>query len=161
MDSNGDGSGLTYWTIALIMAATLFLVYVIKRFRGCRKRANERHAAEAARDARFHALALMPRNQVDRLNDRLEELDINITNNARRHLGMPLTSRPTPRRDVRGGKIHSNTESSTAGPGKKTPCPSFRNSPPEATPRFISVYTLPSQIPTSKLRVYLLIILLK
>ena len=78
MDSNGDGSGLTYWTIALIMAATLFLVYVIKRFRACRKRANERHAAEAARDARFHALALMPRNQVDRLNDRLEELDINI-----------------------------------------------------------------------------------
>ena len=78
MDSNGDGSGLTYWTIALIMAATLFLVYVIKRFRACRKRANERHAAETARDARFHALALMPRNQVDRLNDRLEELDINI-----------------------------------------------------------------------------------
>ena len=37
MGSNGDGSGLTYWTIALIMAATLFLVYVIKRFRACRK----------------------------------------------------------------------------------------------------------------------------
>ena len=102
MDSNGDGSGLTYWTIALIMAATLFLVYVIKRFRACRKRANERHAAEAARDARFHALALMPRNQVDRLGDRLEELDININERQAPPREAPdIEANPPPRRQRR------------------------------------------------------------
>ena len=77
MDSNGDGSGLTYWTIFLISAATLLLVYVIRRFMACRKRANEKRDAEAARNARVHALALMPRNHVDGLNDRFVELDIN------------------------------------------------------------------------------------
>ena len=77
MDSNGDGSGLTYWTIFLIAAATLLLVYVIRRFLACRRRANDKRDAEAARNARVHALALMPRNNVDGLNDRFAEIDIN------------------------------------------------------------------------------------
>ena len=89
MDSNGDGSGLTYWTIFLISAATLLLVYVIRRFMACRKRANEKRDAEAARNARVYAQALMPRNNVDGPNDRFVELDINVNE-----------QRPPPPRDL-------------------------------------------------------------
>ena len=78
MDSNGDGSGLTYWTIFLIAAATLLIVYVLKRAMACRKRQYEKRDAEAARIARAHAIALIPRNHVDRLADRLDEIDINV-----------------------------------------------------------------------------------
>ncbi len=78
MDSNGDGSGLTYWTIFLIAAATLLAVYVLKRLMACRKRQSQRRDAEAAREARAHALALIPRAQIDRLADRMEEVDINV-----------------------------------------------------------------------------------
>ena len=77
MDSNGDGSGLTYWTIFLIAAATLLAVYILKRIMACRKRHSQKRDAEAAKVARAHALALIPRNNVDGLNDRFVELDIN------------------------------------------------------------------------------------
>ena len=105
MDSNGDGSGLTYWTIFLIAAATLLLVYVIKRSMACRRRANEKRDAEAAKNARVHALALMPRNHVDRLNDRFDEVDINV-NDQRQAPGPPrdiadLEANAPPRRQRR------------------------------------------------------------
>ena len=102
MDSNGDGSGLTYWTIFLISAATLLLVYVIRRFLACRRRANEKRDAEAARNARVHALALMPRNNVDGLGDRFAEIDINDQRQAPppRDLN-DIEANPPPRRQRR------------------------------------------------------------
>ena len=102
MDSNGDGSGLTYWTIFLISAATLLLVYVIRRFLACRRRANEKRDAEAARNARVHALALMPRNNVDGLNDRFAEIDINDQRQAPPPQDLnDIEANPPPRRQRR------------------------------------------------------------
>ena len=101
MDSNGDGSGLTYWTIFLIAAATLLLVYVLKRLRASRKRANEKRDAEAARNARVQALALMPRNHVDRLNDRFDEVDINEPRQAPLRDAPDLEANAPPRRQRR------------------------------------------------------------
>ena len=46
-------------------------------FLACQRRANEKREAEAARTARVHALALMPRNNVDGRGNRFAEIDIN------------------------------------------------------------------------------------
>ena len=75
LDSNGDGSGLTVWSILLIVAGTLVVVYVLRRFKACRKKAKIQRCAQESRQARLEAIALMPR-QFD--NDRFEEIDVRV-----------------------------------------------------------------------------------
>ena len=73
LDSNGDGSGLTMWSILLIVAATLIAVYILKRLRTCRKKAKLQRSAQ---QARLEAIALMPCHAFD--NDRFEEIDVRV-----------------------------------------------------------------------------------
>ena len=89
LDSNGDGSGLTIWTVLLIAALTLLAYYIVQKIRKCRKRAKLHRKEKEARETRMEHVIMGPliKEHHDRLhknrhhnvqfdNDRFEEIII-------------------------------------------------------------------------------------
>ena len=76
LDSNGDGYGMTIWSILLISGATLLLLFALKRLKKCYANHVRRKKEKDARHFRIENLA-GGRPNFD--NDRFEEIiDMNI-----------------------------------------------------------------------------------
>lgn len=59
-DANSDGSGLTWMTVVLIMAGTVFLIYIIAKLRKCHQKLELRRQAKERYRARLESAAATP-----------------------------------------------------------------------------------------------------
>lgn len=75
LDSNGDGSSVSWWTVILIAAGTLLLLYIVKRIRECHRNVKLRSRAEQVRFERLEAIALAPVRPLQYHPDRFQEVN--------------------------------------------------------------------------------------